>query len=118
MPPEEYARTKPILAARLAEYILTHRDCYDRISAFTEGRYGEVMTEVRESVRDDCPRLGDFPILPTRDGPTILKEGSSKPRTYWQKQWIQLYLEVLNWLPSVQQRQAKKRLAQLNIVYR
>lgn len=108
---EYYARVKPILARRLADYLTTHRRSYDRIATFTQGRYGEVMREAR--------RLAGrrFPVLPTPDGPTVSMMGESKPRTYWQKYWIQLYLEIVRWLKPAQRAEAARRLEKLKVKY-
>jgi len=107
---EHYQRVKPILARRMAEYITTHRKCYDRIATFTQSRYAEVMEEAREIARID------FPILPMAHGPAIKQMGSSKPRTYWAKYWIQLYREVVSWLDPPQQVQAEARLKKMGVV--
>jgi len=107
--PEHFAQVKPILAERIAQYITTHGEQYDKIATFTGGRYGEVMAEARE-------RAGvDFPIFPSPGGPTILRMGKSKPRTYWGKYWIQLYLEIVSWLKPAMRKQAEARLKKLNV---
>jgi len=109
---EYYERVKPILAERIAEYITSHRKRYDHIATFTEGRYGEVMEEARDLAGVD------FPALPVKDGAIIVRMGNSKPRTYWQKYWIQLFLEIVSWLDPDQQAAAEKRLKELKVVYR
>ena len=53
-----YAKVKPILAERMAQYIIAHRDNYDRMATFTESRYGEVMEEAKNIA------AVDFPVLP------------------------------------------------------
>ena len=109
---EHYGRVRPILAARMAEYIAAHGKCYQRIATFTDGRYGEVMRDAR-----DLAGL-DFPVFPIPDGPRVLAVGKSTPRTYWQKYWIQLYLEIVRWLGRPQQARAAERLKKLKVVYR
>jgi hypothetical protein len=113
-----YDRVKPVLADRMAEYILTHGDNYERITAFTEGRYAEVMQAARKIV---VARLGEdahFPVLPEIGGPRITRMGESTPHRYWDKYWIQLYLEVVGWLVPDQQALAEARLKELGVVYR
>lgn len=106
-----YARVKPILAKRMAQYIITHKYNYDHITTFTESRYGEVMEEAREIAGVD------FPILPTLDGPQILRRGKSIPHKYWEKYWIQLYFEIVSWLDPAMQIQAEKRLEKMDVKY-
>jgi hypothetical protein len=114
---KHYARVKPILAERMAQYIITHKDNYDRITTFTESRYGEVMEEAREIAVDCCGESFYFPILPVLDGPQILRRGKSLPRTYWEKYWIQLYLEIVSWLEPDMQAQAEERFEKMDIRY-
>lgn len=108
---ERYARVRPILAERMAQYIIAHRRNYDHSATFTDGRYAQVMEEAR--------RIADldFPILPARTGATVRQMGQSKPRKYWEKYWIQLYLEILSWLDAAAQAQADARLKRLEVVY-
>jgi len=106
-----YAKVKPILAERMAEYIVTHKDNYEAIATFTESRYGEVMAEARQITAID------FPVLPGSNGAQIMQMGASIPRTYWEKYWIQLYLEVLSWLESTKQKQAESRLKKMGVKY-
>ena len=108
---DHYERMKPMLAERMAQYVTAHRDCYDHIATFTEGRYGEVMAEAGKTAGID------FPIFPVRDGPRIVRMGKSRPRPYWEKYWIQLYLEIVNWLEPSRQAQAQKRLKEMDVVY-
>ncbi len=109
---ERYRRAGGVLAERLARYLRAHRDCYDRVATFTGGRYGEVMQEVR--------RLSqwDFPVLPDPTGPEVLRLGRSRPRTYWQQYWIQLYREIVRWLPEAAQARAAARLAAAQVEWR
>jgi hypothetical protein len=109
--PEHYDRVRPILAERMARYITAHRDSYDHIATFTQGRYGEVMADARAIASVD------FPIFPDGRGPQVIDMGGSKPRTYWQKYWIQLYLEIVSWLKPAQQKQANARLRKLKVEY-
>ena len=106
-----YARVKPILAERMAQYIIAHGGNYQQSATFTESRYAEVMEEAREMAGIY------FPIFPILDGPQILRRGKSFPRTYWEKYWIQLYLEIVNWLDPDMQAQAEERLKKLNLRY-
>lgn len=106
-----YAHVKPILAERMAQYITAHEDNYDRITTFTESRYGEVMKEAREIAGVD------FPVFPVLDGAQILRKGKSMPRTYWEKYWIQLYLEIVSWLELDMQARAEARLEEMNVKY-
>jgi predicted RNA-binding protein len=106
-----YTRVKPILAERMATYIITHRRCYDRITTFTESRYGEVMEEARRMA------AVDFRILPEPDGPQIIRVGKSYPRKYWEIYWIQLCLEIVSWLNSAERKRALARLDEMGIKY-
>jgi len=109
---EHYGRVRPILARRMAQYITRHGEHYERIATFTHGRYGEVMADAREIAGLD------FPIFPAGDGPRVIEVGSSRPRTYWQKFWIQLYLEIVRWLPRALRARAAERLGKLEVKYR
>lgn len=109
---EHYRRVKPILARRMADYMEAHGGQYRHVASFADGRYGEVMREAQ--------RLAgvDFPVFPDPDGHHVTWTGRSKPRKYWDKCWIQLYVEVLRWLPPSQRKQAETRLKKLGIRYR
>jgi len=106
-----YEWVLPRLAQRMADYITAHRSSYDQITTFTEGRYGDVM--------ELAGRLAGvrFRILPDELGPEVIRMGASIPRTYWQKYWIQLYLEVVSWLDPTAQEQAQARLEKLQVEY-
>ena len=106
-----YRQVRPELAGRMAAYLLAHRGHYDRIATFTEGRYAQVMEDVRAT------GVRDFPILPDPDGPAVGSMGGSAPRAYWQKYWIQLYLEVVSWLSPGAQARAAARLRELAVDY-
>ena len=106
-----YLRVKPILAERMARYITAHKANYDRMATFTESRYGEVMQAAREIAEID------FPILPILDGARIMRMGKSIPRTYWEKYWIQLYLEIVSWLEPDMQAQAEAQLKDMGVKY-
>jgi len=110
--PEQYETARPILAERMAVYIDAHGGRYERIATFTEGRYAEVMADARAR----CTR--DFPILPDRDGLRVVRMGSSTPRKYWEKYWIQLCLEIMSWLSPQERKRAKARLRELEVEYR
>jgi hypothetical protein len=107
--PERYARARPVLAARLAAYLRAHGGNYDHIATFTQGRYGEVM--------EDVSRLAgrEMAIFPEASGPAIVRMGGSPPRTYWQRYWIQLYLEIVSWLSPRAQAAAAARLEELGV---
>jgi predicted RNA-binding protein len=108
---ETYARVQPILAERMAQYIMAHRDSYDRMATFTEGRYAEVMEEAKKRAAIE------FPVLPRLGGPRVIRMGRSTPLRYWQKYWIQLYLEIVSWLGPVMQAQAGARLRAMDVEY-
>ena len=110
--PEYYEQVRPILAERMAAYITAHRACYDHITTFTQSRYGEVMRLAGQIAGVD------FPVLPVDGGPIVIRMGKSKPRTYWQKYWIQLTLQIVSWLEPEQQKQAEARLRELKVEYR
>ena len=108
---EYYALVKPILAHRMAQYIIAHGRNYRQIATFTEGRYAEVMEEARTIAGVY------FPIFPMLNGPQIIRRGKSFPRTYWEKYWIQLYLEIVSWLDPDMQMQAEARLNKMEVRY-
>jgi len=114
---EHYARVKPILAQRMAEYVTAHHASYDRMTTFTDGRYAEVMHEARQQAVDACGASVDFPVLPVPDGPRVTRKGRSTPRTYWEKYWIQLYLEIVRWLEPGARREARMRLDGMDVEY-
>jgi predicted RNA-binding protein len=106
-----YAEVRPVLVARMAEFLTTHGNRYERAAAFGDSRYGEVM-------RDAAARAGiELPIFPRPDGPQVTRLGDAIPRTYWQKAWIQLCLEVMDWLPPAERRTATARLAAAGAEY-
>jgi hypothetical protein len=113
---ETYARVKPILVERIAQYILAYGPHYERITSFTQGRYAEVL----ESARDLAVRQGGstFHILPQAGGPIVTRMNKSRPHQYWARYWIQLYLELVHWLDPEQQQQAQARLDKLKVEYR
>jgi predicted RNA-binding protein len=106
-----YARVRPILAERVAGYLRAHGEHYERAAAFTQGRYGEVMADALAEAG------GAVPIFPRYGGPKVVRMGSSVPRTYWQKYWIQLCLEVVRWLPAAEQERAAARLRMMQVEY-
>ena len=110
--PENYERIRPILAGRMAGYVIAHGQQYKRIATFTEGRYGQVMAGASKACQVE------FPILPIRDGPKVIRIGKSTPRKYWEKYWIQLYLEVVRWLSPAARKQAAARLKSLDVEHR
>jgi hypothetical protein len=115
--PAVYDQVRPVLAERMAEYLIAHRDSYDRVAAFTEGRYGEVMGDARAIVTSRLGEEAAFPILPYTDGPQVIRMGRSTPRTYWQRYWIQLYAEIVDWLEPGARAGAEDRLRELGVTY-
>jgi hypothetical protein len=112
-----YERVKPVLAERMAQYVLTFQEHYERVTTFTEGRYAEVMEAARDMVVARAGESARFPILPKIGGASIVRIGSSTPHQYWARYWIQLYLEIVSWLEPEQREQAEARLAQLKVEY-
>ena len=110
--PDHFARVKPVLAARLAEYLAAHGHRYRRMAAFTEGRYAEVMAATQAAAGVD------FPVFPQANGPRVVDMAGSRPRTYWAKYWIQLYLEMLTWLTPAAREHAEARLRELEVTFR
>jgi hypothetical protein len=109
--PDHYTRVRPVLADRVARYIQRNRRRYKRIATFTDSRYGEVMADARS-------RTGvEFPIFPALGGAVVESVGNSRPRTYWARCWIQLFLEVASWLGPEEQAQADERLRKLKVTY-
>jgi hypothetical protein len=111
-----YARVKPILAERMAQYMLAYGRHYQGITSFTQGRYAEVLAQARDiALRQAGP---DFSILPQSDGPIVTRMKQSKPHQYWARYWIQLYLEIVRWLDHEQKTRAAQRLQALDVEYR
>jgi hypothetical protein len=108
---ERYGRVRPLLAQRLAEYLAVHGGRYEYFSSFTSGRYAEVL--------GDAQRLSGvrFRVLPEADGQVLVRMGRHRPRTYWQKYWIQLCLEIMSWLPPAQRAEAEARMRKLEVEY-
>jgi hypothetical protein len=113
-----YERAKPILATRMAQYVIAHGDNYEGVTTFTEGRYAEVMQEARATIVKHSGEGAHFPILPQIGGPRIVRMGKSVPHRYWEQYWIQLYLEIVGWLAPDQQALAQARLEELGVVTR
>jgi hypothetical protein len=115
--PEVYERVKPILAERMAAYILAYGEHYEQITSFTEGKYAEVLKQARDMAVERSGVGYTFNILPSAGGPIVTRMNQSKPHQYWARYWIQLYLEVTSWLSPDQRRQAQARLDRLKIEY-
>jgi len=113
-----YQRVKPVLAERMAQYVIAFQRHYEQISTFTEGRYAEVMETARDIAVAECGERLQFPILPRIGGTSIVRMGKSKPHQYWARYWIQLYLEIVSWLQPDQQAQADMRIRELDIEIR
>ncbi|MEW6750401.1 MAG: hypothetical protein AB1505_05420 [Candidatus Latescibacterota bacterium] len=81
------------------------------VAAFGEGRYAEVLR--------DAGRLSGtrFPVLPEPGGLRLTRLGHWRPRKYWERYWIQLYVVVAEWLDSVARQQAVLRLRALDVEY-
>ena len=109
--PDHYARVRPILAQRMAEYMTRHGGRYLHMAAFADGRYAEVL-------RDAQALAGTaFAVLPDKRGAAVTCMGTSRPRTYWAKYWIQLYNEIVPWLDPAVQRDAAARLKKLKVAW-
>jgi hypothetical protein len=115
---ETYERVKPILAERMAQYILAHSQHYERITSFTEGRYAEVLEHARDIAVEQAGSSLQFSILPQAGGPIVTRMNEAKPHQYWARYWIQLYLEIVGWLDPEHQSQAQARLLALKVEYR
>ncbi len=109
---DRYAQVRPVLAERVAGYLRAHGGHYQHIVSFTHGRYGEILADARRAAE------ASFPILPVEGGPAVPRRGDQPPRTYWQRHWIQLYLEIVSWLPAEEQARAEVRLQQAEVHYR
>jgi hypothetical protein len=106
-----YARCVPILAERMAAYLVRHGQHYAHLAAFGEGRYADVLHRASELAHVQ------FPIYPVPGGAEVVRMGRSRPRTYWQRYWIQLYLEIESWLGPGEQAAARERLRALDVQY-
>ena len=113
-----YTRVRPILAARMAGYVIAHGHNYKRIATFTEGRYAEVMQDAQDIIIERYGETARFPILPRLDGPRVVRMGQSRARQYWARYWIQLCLEIVSWLEPDQRALAQDRLEKLQVAYR
>jgi len=107
---EAYADFRPLLADRVAAYLVRHGACYERIVAFADGRYGDVLADAAMLAKVT------FPIFPRRDGIRVIRMAGSAPRPYWERYWIQLFLEIVSWLPAKEQDAARHRLAERGVV--
>ncbi|HDZ21966.1 hypothetical protein LCGC14_0238550 [marine sediment metagenome] len=107
----DYAIVRPILAERMAAYIKANKRRYTNYATFTSGRYGEVMADAAELAGVDMA------IFPDPQGPRVIRMGDSHPRQYWQKYWIQLCLEIANWLGPAGKRVAMKRLGDHDVEF-
>lgn len=113
-----YNRVKPILARRMAQYLITHGSRYQRATTFTEGRYGDIMAEAQSIARERRGEDAYLRILPRLGGARIVRQGHTIPYRYWEQYWIQLYLEIVGWLEPDQGKQAVRRLEQLDVTVR
>jgi len=108
MGPAEYDRARPLLVERLAAYLEAHGQQYRGAAAFAESRYGEIVAAAAE--RSGC----EVVLLPRPEGPVLRRLGQSTPRKYWEKYWIQLFLQIRDWLEPDQQAAADQRLTALD----
>ncbi|MAE62586.1 MAG: hypothetical protein CMJ49_14660 [Planctomycetaceae bacterium] len=106
---DDYEHARPILAGRMAGYLIAHGKQYKHIAAFADGRYAQVLADARRA------SSVDFPIFPDADGPRITRIKERRP--YWEKYWIQLYLEITRWLTPAQRRDAEARLKKAGFTY-
>jgi len=113
---ETYERVKPVLAERMAQYILIHGEHYEQTTSFTQGRYAEVLERACTIASERGGKR--FAILPQENGPIVTQMSKSKPHQYWARYWIQLYLEITAWLDPEERRQAQTRLSKLKVEYR
>ena len=116
--PEHFGRVKPVLAQRMAQYVLTHGDRYEQVATFTHGRYAEVMEAAREIVGEKRGKHARFSVLPDMGGVRIVWVGESKPHAYWARYWIQLYLTIVSWLKPEERALAQERLVQMQVEYK
>jgi len=107
---DEYTAAKPILAGRIAEYLNAHGPRYTHVAAFADGRYGDVLVDALALAGVSSP------IFPRPDGERVLRMGTRCPRPYWERFWIQLYREIVTWLPSREAEAAVRRLAARDVV--
>ena len=107
----DYSIVRPILAERMAAYITANKRRYQTYATFTSGRYGEIMSDAAELAGVAMA------VFPDPRGPKVIRIGDSRPRTYWQKYWIQLCLEIANQLGPAGKRATRRRLAQHNVEY-
>jgi predicted transcriptional regulator len=108
---DEYARVRPVIAQRVAQYLDAHRDLYDHVLTFTDGRYAEVA--------EDAAALAgrEIVLLPQVPGPRVTRDGLPSGRKYWDRYWIQLFLAVRDRLPSHARRLGDERLAAYGVGY-
>ena len=66
---------------------------------------------------EEASRLADrrFAIFPQKRGERVLRRGKLRPRKYWEKHWIQLYRQLVEWLRPAHQVQAEARLKALDV---
>jgi hypothetical protein len=83
-----YARAKPVLVERMAEYLRVHGSRYESVVTFTDGRYADVMREAARVSRRTVT------VLPEASGARVERYQGGRPRTYWQRYWVQLALEL------------------------
>ena len=108
-----YAAVEPVLARRMAEYLQRHAGRYEHVAAFGDRRYAEVMG-------DAAKRAGvAVAVYPDRAGPSVVRWGrGSTPRTYWQRYWIQLCLDLMGRMGEADRAAAEQRLADGRVEWR
>jgi hypothetical protein len=106
-----YAGVRPVLVRRMADYLSVHGPHYESAAAFGDSRYGEVMADAAATAGTPLP------IFPVEGGAVVKRIGTSTPRTYWQKAWIQLFLEIVSWFGPKERAAARERLAAAGVAY-
>jgi len=106
---DRYERVGPVLAARVADYLVAHSSVYDHAVGFGDGRYGEVMRCAATLARRELV------VLPDERGERVIRMGRSHPRQYWQKYWIQVFRTIAQWLRPAERARAEGRLRSLDM---
>ncbi len=74
-----------------------------------------VLSSFKRQLRSNASLDVYYPYM---SAPRVIDLDGSKPRTYWQKFWIQLALQIIGWLDPEQQAAARKRLRKLKVSWR
>ena len=108
LPDEQYRKVRSSLTRRMAAYLASHSGSYDRLVAFAEGRCADMIVSAAQSQSPPLP----LKLLPRPDGPRVARVGTSVPQGQWEVYWIQLYLEIVDWLGPAVAAEASARLKQ------